>query len=161
MDSLDHEAGVRVTSGSVLKIAFPVSPESQSCCHLLREVRKHFLQMTFRSLKKCFATALHHAIHPLALIPISSMNYALQLSLPLTNVSTPAAFIHRQLKWSDGYWMDPLHTMTILAGFFTMWSRPIFVAWSGRECPSSFRCQWSKFNVKCAGQTNFRIYGTF
>ncbi|GBN38657.1 hypothetical protein AVEN_214450-1 [Araneus ventricosus] len=37
MDSLDREAGVRVTLGSISKIALPVSPESHSCCNLLRE----------------------------------------------------------------------------------------------------------------------------
>ncbi|GBL76651.1 hypothetical protein AVEN_53357-1 [Araneus ventricosus] len=52
MDSLDHGATVRVTLGRILKIALPVSPESQFCCHLLRErFLSIFFQMTFRGLK--------------------------------------------------------------------------------------------------------------
>ncbi|GBO25162.1 hypothetical protein AVEN_177239-1 [Araneus ventricosus] len=45
MNSLDHEAGDRVTLGRILKIALPLSPESLSCCHLLRE---RFLGIFFR-----------------------------------------------------------------------------------------------------------------
>ncbi|GBO33153.1 hypothetical protein AVEN_52069-1 [Araneus ventricosus] len=52
MNSLDPETWVRETLESILKIALPVSPESKSCCHLLRErFLSTFFQIIFRGLK--------------------------------------------------------------------------------------------------------------